>query len=480
MSHAHTTDADRYNADTTRLLSRETSEDVIRRVQRMVGHRNMNVSVQSWWDGERRWARNRVRLACDRRDVRVVLKLFRDSMIVTTVTNQLDDLSLQGMIDGGTRSLELLNVRDRDDMQLIPPLFSDPNAKIWSNTTYDASAMDRGALAQALSEQAESHQLMSAGYLEFRGGTSAVLNPRSAMPDTVQYLRYTQAQCSMTVRHPKGTGSGWAGLSGHDWGSIDGPGLAQRALEKCLASLNPVAIEPGRYTVILEPQAACDLIEPLMTPLNYREAAESGRGPFAMGFDPSIGMSRSKLGLKVIDERITIEHDPEDPFLGIVTLTPGLRPIKWIENGVLTALSYGRERYSLSKLNENVAFEPRDSFRMSGGMTTREEMITSTNRGLIVTRFSGLMVLDRESLLYTGLTRDGLWLVEKGKITKAVRNLRFTESPLFVLNQIEQLGTPVPVFRPNKDPYNPRGLRPAVVPSLKARDFSFTSTVDAI
>jgi predicted Zn-dependent protease len=81
-------------------------------------------------------------------------------------------------------------------------------------------------------------------------------------------------------------------------------------------------------------------------------------------------------------------------------------------------------------------------------------------------------------MLATGLTRDGLWLVENGKITKAVKNFRFTESPLFMLNSIEQLGTPVPVFRPTRREGSK--LTPAIVPPLKVRDFSFTSTIDAI
>lgn len=117
-------------------------------------------------------------------------------------------------------------------------------------------------------------------------------------------------------------------------------------------------------------------------------------------------------------------------------------------------------------------------YRMSGGDTSIEEMIRTTRRGLLVTRFSNIRVLDWESLLSTGLTRDGLWLIENGEITKAVKNFRFTESPLLVLNNIEQLGEPVPVFRPTKDEGGQ--LTPAIVPPLKARDFSFTSLIDAV
>ena len=117
---------------------------------------------------------------------------------------------------------------------------------------------------------------------------------------------------------------------------------------------------------------------------------------------------------------------------------------------------------------------------MSGGDATTEDMIRTTRRGLLVTRFSDAHVLDSGTLLMTGFTRDGLWLIENGAVTKAVKNFRFTESPLFVLNSIEALGEPVPVFNPVDDPYAGSGIVPAMVPSIKARDFSFTSLVDAV
>jgi predicted Zn-dependent protease len=199
-------------------------------------------------------------------------------------------------------------------------------------------------------------------------------------------------------------------------------------------------------------------------------------GPFRLGYDDALQRWRSKLGLKVVDERITISHDPADPELGILP-EPGMPPVTWIDHGVLTNLAYDRE-YALSYLNRNDPVRGLTGYRMSGGDTSVDDMIRTTKRGLLVTRFSNVGVLDRASLLSTGLTRDGLWLIENGQITKAVKNFRFTESPLFVLNSLEQLGPPERVFRRTS---NPGGmLTPAIVPPLKARDFSFTSTIDAI
>lgn len=107
-----------------------------------------------------------------------------------------------------------------------------------------------------------------------------------------------------------------------------------------------------------------------------------------------------------------------------------------------------------------------------------DEMISSTSRGLLMTRFHDMTTLNPTNLLSTGVTRDGLWLIENGSITKAVNNLRCTDSPLFMLNQVDQLGIPVPVFNPVHSSFS--YLTPRVVPPIKSRDYSFTSLVDAV
>ncbi len=467
---------------TPRILPRAEVERIIERVLVTIKTRDNGsmVSVQSWWNGELRWARNRVSLASDRRDIQVVVTRRIDGAAGTAVTNQLDDLSLEAAVRSAERSARNANERELLRFKTVAPNLPRPETILWSDATYNITAEQRAAVARTLLEGAEAKVLLSAGYIEMRAGEIATLNDSnsSSAPDHIQYDTYTQAQCSMTVREPRGIGSGWAGLSGYDWGAIDSAALATAALDKCVRSLNPVSIEPGRYTVILEPQAVADLFEPLFAFLNNRELAEeSGTGPFVLGFDNELRVGRTKLGLKVLDERITVSHDPNDPMLGVLP-QPGLDAMTWIEKGILMNLSYDR-KYALRSLNENLPGSSRPAYRMSGGTTSVAEMIATTKRGLLVTRFSGVRLLQQASVLTTGVTRDGLWLVENGAITKAVKNLRFTESPLFMLNQIEELGVPTPVFRPIGNPYAP-GVSPAIVPAIRASDFSFTSTVDAI
>jgi predicted Zn-dependent protease len=144
--------------------------------------------------------------------------------------------------------------------------------------------------------------------------------------------------------------------------------------------------------------------------------------------------------------------------------------VTWIDHGVLKELAYYRP-YGIKQLGKNSGLPNSYAFRMSGGKTSVDEMIATTKRGIRVTRFSNVGVVDPKSLLLSGYTRDGTWLIENGKISKPIKNFRFTESPLFVLNNVEALGVPQRVFHPSA---------PVIVPPIKAREFNFTALSEAV
>jgi predicted Zn-dependent protease len=113
---------------------------------------------------------------------------------------------------------------------------------------------------------------------------------------------------------------------------------------------------------------------------------------------------------------------------------------------------------------------------MAGGSDTVDQMIASTERGLLLTRFWYIRSVDPRTIVFTGLTRDGTFLIENGQIAHPVKNLRWNETPIFMLNNIEMMGEPVRISSGES-----AGLTPSVVvPPLKIRDFSFTSLSDAI
>jgi predicted Zn-dependent protease len=234
-----------------------------------------------------------------------------------------------------------------------------------------------------------------------------------------------------------------------------------------------VAIEPGRYTVVLEPTAVGNLVQLIMGALDAR-AADEGRSAFSK---PGGG---TKLGLKVVDERVTLVSDPMDPETPGAPFSGDGLPIGrrvWIENGILKTLSY--DRYWAQKQGvppNSGGGRGGGGLKMLGGEHSLEDLIARTERGILCTRFWYIRGVDQRTILYTGLTRDGTFLIENGKITKPVKNMRWNESPLFMLNNLEMLGRPESVIGSESGDAGAA----LMMPSVKARDFNFTSASDAI
>lgn len=458
----------------SRFLTRDDCRALGTRIFGMcVGEGKTTLTIQSQWSRTVRWARNVVNTSADVQNTSVMVTRAvngADSHGIVE-TNVLEDAELRAIVQRA-ESMTQLYPQDPEQYPIAYPNtpsdihpVSDP--PIWSDRTDTLEADVQAATAEALIAPVDAAGLLATGTTIVSAHGQSTLTAYHHEPFLFRYAPYTAAQYSITVRDPDGTASGWAGIDVNDWDRIDPMTLTQRAIEKCVTSRNPVAIEPGRYTVILEPQAVCDLIAPLVERGLDRIQAELGQGPFA---DVP---GRSKIGARVVDPRITISADPMDPELGFVPFDGSGEPYldtQWIEHGILRALSYSRI-YALQRLGKDWALPNSKAFRMSGGTTSVEEMIAKTARGVLVTRFNNLVVIDDRSLLSTGTTRDGLWLIENGKISKSLKNFRFTESPLFALNNVELLGVPRRVFRPDA---------PAVCPPITVKDFSFTGLADAV
>ncbi|MEO7998423.1 MAG: metallopeptidase TldD-related protein, partial [Gemmatimonadaceae bacterium] len=225
------------------------------------------------------------------------------------------------------------------------------------------------------------------------------------------------ANYTLTVRTDDGTGSGWAAADHQDFSKLNTTLVAERATQKARQSKTPVAIEPGRYTVILEPQAVGDLVQLISNYVDARSSDE-GRSPFAKQG------GGNKIGEKIADPRVTLLSDPADPqLLGQPYDGEGMplgRQV-WVENGVLKQLYYSR--FWGKKQGKPVTAAP-STFKMLGGTESVDDLIKGTTRGVLVTRLWYLREVDPRTILYTGLTRDGTYLVENGKVTKALTNHR--------------------------------------------------------
>lgn len=464
-------DSDSYRFNTNKIISFDDYNILLTRARSFVkGAGSLKLNVLSNWNANTRWARNEIISSGDSRENSIRLnRSIKGASFNLSVTNHSDKV-LRRAIEWCERYLQL------HPESPIQPEFPHlprevvPMPQIWHLSTINLEEDERARIFGDLTKEAERKGMFSAGYIEVSAHGRASESGNESI-----YHRYTDAQLSITVRDPRGNGSGWAGITWDNWNRVDGHAIADKALDKCLKSMNPVAIEPGRYTVVLEPQAVHDIVSPLFSRgMIFRPRVENPREGNFYTLRPGY----SKIGLRLFDQRLKVHTDPYHPdcYYYPYGERGAYKQATWVDEGVLVNLSYDRD-YAISQLGMNESLYGNGSYIMEGvGSGTNvdlETMISNTDRGLLVTRFDiGVGgILDHISMLTNGLTRDGLWLIEHGKISRAVKNLRFTESPVFMLNNVLEFGVPTRVFSPG---------RPCLVPAIRAQDFSFTATIDAI
>lgn len=446
-----------------RYLSREECEAITKRALSFAGADETRVLVNSSNVSNTRFAVNQISTGGDAFDsvVTVISRFGKRSG--SSSTNQLDDDGLRAVVQTSERVAKL-SPEDPEAMPELGPQTYRPGVN-WSEATASLDPEARARAVKQIADPAKTAGLVSTGFMEAITGAQAIANSKGLFA----YNRSTASVLTTTVRTNDGTGSGWAGATHHDWSRIDPASLGARATRKARSSVNPVAIEPGRYTVVFEPTAVGNLVQFIARALNARSADE-GRSFF------SLPGGKNKIGQKVVDERVTIVSDPYDsdvaasPFSGDGLPT---QRVVWIENGVVKNLDY--DRYWAQRQNRSPTAAG-SSIRMSGGTASLDDLIAATRRGLLVTRFWYLRPVDQRTILYTGLTRDGTYLIENGKVTKPVKNLRFNDSPIFMLNALEDMGVPERVSASE-------GGEPGqaiMVPPIKVRDFNFTSLSDAV
>ena len=446
---------------TSPILTREEAEAIVQKAIKLSKADAIDVQVNTYTQGNIRFADNQVSTAGSTTDAQLGIQSAFGPKHAVVTTNDLSDEAIKRAVEQSERIAQLAP----DDPESMPQLGAQNYSadSSWFDSTASLTADDRAQAAlYALDKARKAGDVKAAGYLVTGAGSLAIGNSSGMFA----YRRNTNANYTLTVRTNDGTGSGWAAADHPDWMQLDAAGVASRAVDKARASRSPVAIEPGRYTVILEPQAVGDLVQLIS---NYADArsADEGRSPFVKQG------GGSKVGEKIVDSRVTILSDPADPqLLGRSWDSEGMplgRQV-WIENGVLKQLIYSR--FWAKKQGKPATGGP-TTFKMAGGTQSVDDLIKGTARGILVTRLWYLREVDPRTILYTGLTRDGTFLIENGKITKSLRNFRFNESPLFVLNNIEALGKAERLAGTEQG-------GDVVMPSIRAKDFNFTSLSEAV
>jgi len=383
-------------------------------------------------------------------------------------THQFDDASLTRMI----AQVQELAKRKPDNPELMPPV-KPPQPYI----TVEAAMPDavnfgpaeRARMVKASTDICEKKGVLGAGYIPKLHWTDAIANSEGLFA----YFRYAEASFILTCRTPDQTGSGWAGTTGmKQVGNIDAVALTEVASDKALKSRKPRALEPGNYTVILEPRPAARYLSLMLGSLNAR-AAEEGRS-FMSGKE----RGTTRLGEKVFGDNFTLRSEIGNPILRQTPIgQDGLaaKPMTWVEKGVVKNLFYDRY-WAQRQKREPTGTTPQMSLVMEGGTTAIDEMIKSTKRGLLVTFFWYIRAVEPQTLLNTGMTRDGLFLIENGEIVAPVQNFRWNESPAVSFNNITALGRPVPMH--TGEAYDNPGT--TLVPPMKIEDFTMTSISPAV
>ena len=468
------------------LLSRADAERLAKRVLAFSAADEARVNIASGWSGNTRFAGNEITTGGGTIDTTVTVTSTVGTRSASAETNVLDDAGLQRAVRLSER-LARLSPEDPEHMPALgPQSYAEVNG--YAARTADLTPEARALAVQRVLEGvraaaggparltptaagASADDLFVAGFLEASAGVSEAVATSKGL---FAYFPGTSANLSVTVRTPDGTGSGYAASGATDWTLIDPAALGRRAAEKAIASRNPVAIEPGQYTVVLEPQAVADVLPLLMGSFSAR-ASDEGRTAF------SAKGGGTKLGQKIADERITLYSDPADSDLLAQPFDAEGLPVTrtvWIEKGVLRSLAYSRywakqkgvQPTGGASRGGNFGFGggPAGGLKMVGGTKSVDELVAGVRRGILVTHFFYIRFLDQRTVMVTGLTRDGTFLIENGKVTRSIKNLRWNESPLFMLNKIEEVGRAE------------RVAAGTVVPALRVRDWNFTSLSDAV
>ena len=411
-------------------------------------------------EGNIRFALNNVSTSGIVDNTTLAVQVAFGKRVGTATINEFDDASLERVV----RRAEDLARLAPENPEFMPAVGKQQYrpSDTFSASTAAITPEYRAQVAADSIAAAKKDKLVAAGFLQDAQGFTAFANSNG----NFGYQTSTNADYTCTVRTEDGTGSGWVGRNTQDIDKFDAGDAIAIATRKARESSDAKALEPGKYTVILEPHAAAGLISFMMFFFDARQADE-GRS-----FLSKKG-GGNKLGEQVYDPRVNLWADPWDPNATVEPwddegLPRGKLPI--IDKGKVAALNYSR--YWAQKQGKEATATP-GNLIMEGGTKSTAELVRGTEKGILVTRTWYIRMVDPQTVLLTGLTRDGTFYIENGEIKYPLKNFRFNESPVIMLNNVEEFGRPIRVSG-DESPFT------MMIPPMKLRDFTFTSLSDAV
>lgn len=445
------------------ILSEANAKALLEKVVKLSKADEIECNLDGNIGGNIRYARNTVSTAGEESDLTLAVQsTFGKRKGVATI-NEFDDASLLKVV---RRSEELAKLGPENNEHV--PVFGKQKyleSKTYFDSTASVSPADRAQAAEDSIVPSKKNKLVASGFLEESVNFSAIMNNKGLFA----YNSNTNVDFSVTIRTEDGTGSGWVTRNYSDYKLLNTAEASGIAIMKAKNSVEAKALEPGKYTVILEPAASVGLLGNMVNNFGQR-GADEGRSFLSYKLKEGEDASKApknRLGEKMFDEVVNIYTDPQHPIAPAAPFEGDGYPrkrIDWIKDGVVVNMpnsSYWAKKTGMAYLPGG------GNIIMDGGDQSLEDMIKSTRRGILVTRLWYIRSLDPQTLLYTGLTRDGTFYIEDGKIKYPIKNFRFNESPIVMLNNVEALG-------------KPERIDGNMIPPMKIRDFTFSSLSDAV
>jgi PmbA protein len=433
---------------------------IIERVLRLAkstGADETEVHVDEADESLTRFANNAIHQNVAEHGLTVSVRTVVDGRTARATTNRVDEDSLRGAIDA---SLSLAHSQPKDP-RLLPVPGKQRYRKVerFARPTATLTPEDRARAVRRACDLAVKRGQVAAGIFASGQSQTVMGNSRGL------FAAYRETHTEFSITMQEQPAASWAKANAADVRDFDPQQLAERASEKAHRATNAQELAPGRYTVILEPSAVLDIVGFLFYDFAATAVADKR------------SCLNDRMGKLVFGKNISVVDDAYHPLqLGAPFDGEGMprQQVLLVDRGVPRNLVYSRASAKLAKkkptghgfMLPNEYGEAPVNLVFSGGESSLEEMIASTERGLLVTRLWYIREVDPYEKIMTGMTRDGLFLVEKGKVGTAVRNFRFNKSLLEMLRNVELLG---PAVRATGEE-----AFEMVVPAMKVRDFHFS------
>lgn len=445
------------------MLTEKDSKALCDKLLRFTKADDAQVSVSSEDFSHLRFAANAFTTSGRRENATAHVTVWIDKKRGAASANDIDDASLNMAVEEAERLARISPV----DKEYIPTLGAQRYKPIggFVESTVNVPLTERARAIDAIIRDCEKSGVIGAGFHHSHGDASAFATKNG----NFHYNRSSLVALSVTARTPDGGSSGYFLRNHFDVAKLDVSRIGREAIQKALTSRAPRTLEAGIYPVILEAQAADDLIR-----FGFdARSTDEGRSPY------STTGGKSKLGETILDERISIVSDPWHPELPTSPVAGDGVPaekVYFVRGGVLENFHYSRY-WAKEKGKAPTPGPVNQIIEVAGPTASVEEMIKATERGLLVSRFWYIRSVDPRTALFTGLTRDGVWFIENGKIQYPVRNFRFNQSVLELLapGNVEMIGPPE---RTSSSESQGRGA--AITPAFKVKQFHFSSQSEAV